>query len=635
VSNRLITLAHPRILTSAAAILALMAAVGNGQPAYAATITVNTTMDELNSDGDCSLREAITAANTDAAVDACPAGSGADTITVPAGTYTLSIAGVDEDDSATGDLDVTDDLTINGAGAGSTVIDGGALDRVFHIQSGVSLEMSGVAVQNGSANIGGGIFNDTGGTLTLADVTVSGNTAASFGGGVDNSGTATLTNVTLSGNTANYGGGVDNYNGTATLINSTISGNTATAAGGGIFTDGGTATLTNSTVSGNTANYGGGIFNLNTATLTNVTVSGNTASSSSGGGIYNAGGTATLTLTDSTVSGNSAEFGGGGGIRNSGGTATLTNSTVNGNTADFGGGIFNLDTATLTNVTVSGNTATNCGGGIHNEGGTATLANVTVSGNAAIQRGGGICNYLATATLINSTVSGNTAINEGGGIYNSGPATLTLTNGTVAGNGAGLGGGIYNGIGDVYLTNTIVADSLSGGGCSGPGLITSQGHNLASDGSCGLTGTGDLPNADPVLGPLANNGGPTKTHALLPGSPAIDAGAACPATDQRGVTRPQGGACDIGAYELTKQGDVDCNGSANSVDALKLLRHVAGLSVSQQPGCPPIGTGDPVFGDVDCNGTANSVDALKVLRYVAGLSVAQTEPCPDIGTTTG
>ncbi|NIM52595.1 MAG: CSLREA domain-containing protein, partial [Gemmatimonadales bacterium] len=112
----------------------------------AATITVNTTDDELNADGDCSLREAITAANTDAVVDTCTAGSGTDTITVPAGTYTLSIAGTGEDAAATGDLDVTDDLTINGAGADSTIIDGGGIDRVLHVDPasmGVTVDISG------------------------------------------------------------------------------------------------------------------------------------------------------------------------------------------------------------------------------------------------------------------------------------------------------------------------------------------------------------------------------------------------------------------------------------------------------------------------------------------------------------
>ncbi|HSR31218.1 MAG TPA: choice-of-anchor Q domain-containing protein, partial [Anaerolineae bacterium] len=154
------------------------------------------------------------------------------------------------------------------------------------------------------------------------------------------------------------------------------------------------------------------------------------------------------------------------------------------------------------------------------------------------------------------------------------------------------------------------------------------------------------------------NGGPTKTHALLPmtcfddmclpytPSEAIDAAdsGACPSTDQRGVARPQGGACDIGAFELTKRGDIDCNGGVNSVDALNLLRFVAGLSVSQQPGCTPIGASLPLpiptwppahFGDVDCDGAVNAVDALKVLRYVAGLSVSQELGCTELGTTSG
>lgn len=227
------------------------------------------------------------------------------------------------------------------------------------------------------------------------------------------------------------------------------------------------------------------------------------------------------------------------------------------------------------------------------------------------------------------------ATNDGGGIYNGG--TATLMNSTVNGNTAGRGAGGISNVGTAVLTNTIVAISISGSDCTG--TITSGVRNLDSDSSCGLTGIGDLPSTDPMLGPLADNGGTTQTHALLPGSPAIYAGdsAACPATDQRGVGRPKGAACDIGAFEFgaPTQGDVDCTGAVNSVDALKLLRYVAGLSVSQQPGCAPVGTGDPLQDDVDCNNLVNAVDALKILRYVAGLTVAQTEPCPDVGTPTG
>ena len=124
---------------------------------HAATITVNTTDDELNSDGDCSLREAIKAANTNLAVDACPAGSGADTITVPTGTYTLSIAGTGEDNNVNGDLDVLTNISFEGAGIGTTTINGGAIERVFDVRAGASASFDGLTITNGTSNQGGGI----------------------------------------------------------------------------------------------------------------------------------------------------------------------------------------------------------------------------------------------------------------------------------------------------------------------------------------------------------------------------------------------------------------------------------------------------------------------------------------------
>ena len=127
--------------------------------------------------------------------------------------------------------------------------------------------------------------------------------------------------------------------------------------------------------------------------------------------------------------------------------------------------------------------------------------------------------------------------------------TITITNSTFSGNGASTGGGIFNASGAVDLTNVIIANSPSGGDCSGS--ITSLGHNLDSDDTCGLTDTDDLPGADPLLGPLQNNGGATDTHALRRGSPAIDAADNVSAlgTDQRGASRPIGADSDIGAYE--------------------------------------------------------------------------------------
>jgi Right handed beta helix region len=289
-----------------------------------------------------------------------------------------------------------------------------------------------------------------------------------------------------------------------------------------------------------------GIYNSGTATLTNSTVSEN-AADSEGGGIRNAG---TLTLTNSTVSGNI-----GGGIYGIFGTLTVSNSTVSGNTAPYGGGIFNDGTLTLTNSTVSGNTA-DLGGGIDNEYGTATLTNSTVSGNSAVTGdGGGIYNG-ATLTLTNSTVSGNTAGDYGGGIANG--ATLTLTNSTVSGNTANRGGGgiLNNAFGSLTLNNTVVDNDCDG-------TIMSDGGNLESPAdTCGFDQPTDQVNVTVEqlnLGPLADNGGPTWTHALLPGSVAIDqipeaecldADGEPLTTDQRGAPRPVGTMCDVGALEL-------------------------------------------------------------------------------------
>ena len=204
------------------------------------------------------------------------------------------------------------------------------------------------------------------------------------------------------------------------------------------------------------------------------------------------------------------------------------------------------------------------GGGISNNGSTAslTLNNSTVSGNVASSGGGGISNNGSggTITLTNVTVTGNTAGSGGGGIF-AFAGTLALTNVTVSDNtGTAGSGGISNVGAAVTLVNTIGANNL-GGDCSG--AITSLGHNLDGDGSCGLSGPGDLSGVDPILGPLADNGGPTFTHALLPASMAIHAGddTAAPATDQRGF--PRFGPSDIGAFEVQPVSTNDIDGYSN------------------------------------------------------------------------
>lgn len=260
-------------------------------PVHAAAIMVNTTADENNNDGDCSLREAIRAANLDMAVDACPAGNGADTIHLPAGTYVLTLGSRNENEAQGGDLDIKGDLAILGAGQGNTVIDAAGLDGVFDIHSG-TVELFAMTITGGdpgspsgggirvnqatlianSSRIGdnidrGGIYIDEGGVATLIDTHVDSNHSDISSGGIGNDGTLYLKNSLVSGNTAaNNGGGISNY-GTMLLVNSTISGNSANIHGGGILNIG-SAQIINTTITANTADadsndvgHGGGVYN--------------------------------------------------------------------------------------------------------------------------------------------------------------------------------------------------------------------------------------------------------------------------------------------------------------------------------------------------------------------------------------
>jgi adhesin/invasin len=276
-----------------------------------------------------------------------------------------------------------------------------------------------------------------------------------------------------------------------------------------------------------------------------------------GGGatlLFFVAGDGTLTLSHLTLADGSSVIGGA--ICNFG-TLTVQSTTLSGNTTtQNGGAVNNFGTMTLNGSTLTGNSAGPTGGaeggGIYN-GGTLTLRNSTLSDNTATDRGGGLNNAGGTATVQNTTLSGNSAV-YGGGIANS--SALTLQNSTFGGNGAGAGGGIYND-GAATAANTILADTTSGGNCLGSVPVTDGGYNLTNnDSSCGFADHAVA--GDPLLGALANNGGPTQTQALGDGSPAIAAGnkdvcrtAGVGDVDQRGVPRHSvsRGNCDIGAYD--------------------------------------------------------------------------------------
>ncbi|MBN1977554.1 MAG: hypothetical protein JW918_09150 [Anaerolineae bacterium] len=431
-----------------------------------------------------------------------------DTIYVGAGTYVEN-------------LYIGKNITLLGAGAGSTIVDGGNAGSTLRVYQGLSVTISGMTVRNGNGSLGtgGGILAERDTTVHVVDATIFDNQATSYGGGIY---------------VAMYG--------VMTITNSSVISNAAGTNGGGVYSaaPGGTLTIVDSTVGDNTAaGDGGGVYqNASTLTIEGSEIVSNTALSN-GGGVEKANGT--MHIRKSVVAGNDAVYYGGG-IYGESCTVTIEDSTVRDNqlssASSRGGGIFSSAQMTLTNVTVARNTSLDDGGGIHSQGG-MTLTNVTVGGNTS-GGGGGILhtNAAHTMRLLNCTIFSNTA-----------------TNGGAAG-----GMLIYS---SVTVRNTIIAGNASVN-ChiGGAGSLTSQGYNLESADTCSLNATGDITNTNPLLGPLQNNGGttvglgePTLTHALLTDSPAVDAGDPAftppPAYDQRGVGFPRVlyGRVDIGAYE--------------------------------------------------------------------------------------
>jgi hypothetical protein len=390
------------------------------------------------------------------------------------------------------------------------------------------------------------------GTITLSstlaidkDLTINGPGAASLSVSGNNSvvvfATTYSTNVTISGLTVSggfnadpggWGGGIVNL-GSMTVTNCVVTGNTIPAGGG----------------------PGGGIFNYSSLRISNSLISGNFAAYG-GGGVWN-NGNAWLEIVDTTISGNSAN-GDGAGLSNVGGAMTITRTKIlNNSTPASGGGLSNvIGTLTLVDSTVSGNS----NNGIFNWGGSPlTITGSTISGNTSVGWGGGI-NTWGTVTISNSTFANNTGA-TGGGIFRY-SGSLAISHSTFAGNRASTagGGGIWH---PGILKNTVMADSGDGGNCGGFSG-TSAGHNLSDDSSCSpiFIQPGDLNATSAGLDPagLQDNGGTTKTVALLLSSPAVnaipisectDVDSLAVTTDQRGISRPQGSACDMGAFEAS------------------------------------------------------------------------------------
>ena len=414
-------LAHS--LAGAALLLALAQGV-----ATAATITVTTNNPNIISDGQCSLIEAIVNANNDAATfPDCAAGSGADTIVLPANAKATLKHAYDNTYGPTGLPLITSPITIQGNG--STIVRrGGPRFRLI---------------------------------------------------AVSNSGDLTLQNVTLSGGSSHYDAALYHQG------------------------------------------YGGGALNY--------------------------------------------------------GSLTIEGSTISGNAAGFGGGVSNRGTLTIQNTTITKNRASdgnfNSGGGVLNLYGDVTIRDSTISNNLAANKGGGVINR-GPLTIQNSTISGNSAV-SGGGVSNTsyyGFSSLIITNSTITGNRADRGGGVYNcscyfgyGYTGLTLNRSLISGNNAGAApeISNYGTVTADNFNLFGvNGNAGVTGfvpglTDIVPargvKLKNIVAPLKNNGGSTQTHALAPGSPALDAVSlldpSCAGTDQRGVARPQGPGCDIGAFE--------------------------------------------------------------------------------------
>ena len=454
--------------------------------------------------------------------------------------------------------------------------------------------ITGTTFQDNTADwSGGGVFIWRT-PLTISDSHFINNQADEYGGGLGYQNNSTesvmISNSTFDGNTAGWDGGAIHFSGESMSISNSDIMHNISVNGAGIHNGPAddskyiiradtTLIFTGGTVQENVASGdGGGAFNEGVMTCGEANFIAN-ESSTKGGGIYNTGNLEVIGCTfDKNTTGMA-----GGGINNED-TAEIRVSIIKNNTANQGGGVYNNGSMVVSQSTFSGNEVDTLGGGIHNvrelnvedstfegnmagaDGGGintysyAIITGSTFDGNTAF-RGGGLASVGGNTTLTNDTISANQATDSGGGIFNMGPligdttpgGSMDASNITVAYNNAPAGGGIAATGGMLKIKNSIVALNVSGNDCLATSVdMTGLGENIDSDGTC----PGFTLKDDPILDVLANYGGPTATHALKSGSPAIDAapdcttvGGAVVAVDQRGHARPGGAVCDLGAYE--------------------------------------------------------------------------------------
>ena len=500
------------------------------------SITVNTLADELDGsvvDGDVSLRDALLAATPFETIDFAPS-------LFYSGPTTLTLK--------LGELRITKDVTISGPGSGLLTIDASGNDLTPALDNG-----DGSRVFN--VNNGSPLINLE---AKINGMTLTGGDSAGDGGAIRNFENLATTDLVATGNSSRHNGGGIFSSGSLTLISSTVSGNWATGSGGGVYSSGPYLTVQSSTISNNHGVTGGGVVTRASASY--------------------------WSFTDSTISGNSAT-GRGGGLYGLMGTGRITNSKIQNNAAGAqGGGVYaGQSTLVAIDSTISGNSARGAGGGVYVLHGGLTLNTSTVSGNSTGDDGGGIFSRGSNLSILSSTISGNSATDDAGGLRIGTDAgqTATIAHSTITanradldGNGAGFGGGIVADVGtSVGLNHTIVATNTQPVNL-GPDIFgkvvatysfigTNIGASIVNNGG-NLIGTAAAP-LDPMLGPLADNGGPTLTQLPLFGSPVVDAGdpaavagVTVPQFDQRGNPYPRvfdgGGSLDaridIGATEL-------------------------------------------------------------------------------------